>query len=93
MKIGFPVLVLGLGAFAASLGTPHMLVTYDCKMGNPCKAYWQCDYIGIQGWRRFYPSIEPDQEQDCSGLMLFPLDWPPFVWHADSQAPKYRGLP
>jgi hypothetical protein len=79
MKIGGAVAVLGIGMVASQIGTPHLLTTYECDTdGRKCVHYTQCFYIGMQGWRKFYPGVAP--AENCPGVKVFALDWPPFIW-------------
>ena len=60
MKINGAVAVLGMGMVASQIGTPHLLTTYECDTdGRKCIRYTQCFYIGMQGWRKFYPGVAP----------------------------------
>ena len=78
MKVGGAVAVLGIGMVASQIGTPHLLTTYECDTnGRKCIRYTQCFYIGMQGWRKFYPGVAP--AGDCPGVKFFALDWPPFA--------------
>jgi len=79
MKIGGAVAVLGIGMAASQIGTPHLLTTYECDTdGRKCIRYTQCFYIGLQGWRKFYPGVA--LAEGCPGVKFFALDWPPFIW-------------
>jgi hypothetical protein len=73
------VFVLAIAALASSFGTPHLLSAYACQTdGRGCIFYTRCLYVGVQGWRTFYPEVAP--AEDCPAVKLFPLDWPPFTW-------------
>jgi hypothetical protein len=72
MKIGGAVAVLGIGMVASQIGTPHLLTTYECDTdGRKCIRYTQCFYIGMQGWRKFYPGVAP--AGGCPGVKFFTL--------------------
>src|ERR1700730_17071190 len=94
MKVGGAVAVLGIGMAASQIGTPHLLTTYECDTdGRKCIRYTQCFYIGMQGWRKFYPGVAP--AGDCPGVKFFALDWPPFIWRKCARLPSrlwHRGF-
>ena len=81
MKIGGAVAVLGTCTVASLIGTPHLLYEYECQGydARHCAYYTSCTYVGVQGWRKFYPEFVPDKV-GCPGVKLFALDWPPFTW-------------
>ncbi len=84
MKLGFPVLVLSLAGFAASVGSPAWLLDVECQgMANRCtKVIVACTYLSVQGRRVMIPHWEPDQQQRCPQVILIPLSWPLLQWKA-----------
>lgn len=69
------VLLLGVGAFLAVIGTPHLGWDYECRHplrgGQPCESARWCAYYGVQGRRIVYP----EGDQPCSVITLLPPDW------------------
>ena len=76
---GRVLVVLGAVAVAVAWiwGTPHLRVSYACRLGlrpgsseaTGCRIYDYCWYLGFAGWR-----LESDDK--CEGILtLLPVRW------------------
>lgn len=61
--------ILGFVVLVVTAGTPHMLVTYRCygQCGYPNTREFDCDYLGIWGWRKAEPD---DRTGKCARFLL-----------------------
>ncbi len=69
------VVLIGVGAFGLSVGTPHAGWDYQCRHpmrpGVPCRSVVYCAYYGIQGRR-----IEvPKEGERCEVVTFLPPQW------------------
>lgn len=84
MNLRLPVFVLAMASLAATFGTPYVLYEYECRGldAQHCVYYTRCTYVGMQGWRRYFPAqFVPDRSR-CAAIKLFPLTRPVFEWSA-----------
>jgi hypothetical protein len=68
------LILTAVGIATLIFGAPNLLVTYEYTGRHANPVYLSCDYLGVQGWRRFFP--EAIKNETCPLIKLMPLTFP-----------------